>query len=676
MKKHILLLLPFILIGCSNSGQSSLPASSSSTSDTPSSQVSSEPSSQPSSSQGKDPVDNIYNESFRNLIGLNKLEKKEEIRLEFKDEYEDDSFDEGKIINGFRYENTKMIDFGSEEAKGKDYKSIFYNDKAARFVNISDGYAITMPTTTTLNADFSLGDLRSKIYNEESTLTISVEDQNPYTDNEKGWNTYRDEWITIYLERDKWYVANNVDFTREKKYEDTSFISGYSIIEYDLVINENGNISKPYYNICILRKTNSYKLFHLFVMKSATNQNDKFDQIIKSFTEIEKLGRANSSTLYSLPAEDNPKWNKATKRYYHKLIEQEYTDWGLYNGNLPMDISEGHCDEEELKAYKEKKAKIEKDFDYEFDVISSYNHVSWHGDFSVFYFPLQGAREVCGDGYDGKPILQFSYQYTDNNNRVDQNEVINMFSPQFEILRGQNKATGLDDYRNGIYKQLVDLAHAIKAYEKPVMLRLNNEMNTDWCTYCGLMNLLDPDLFQAGWRIMYNIFEEQEVDNVMWIWNPITPSYPYSRWGKELCYYPGNDYVNVIGLTYYIMNNEEAPTTKTFKNAFYEVYTRNGKYFENYPWYISEFACGAGNKNFQHEASQTAYIENMWDCLNAETRKVDMKNIKGAIWFNCNDYKDNGDIANALSFYNRDLTAWAVPNSAAAFIKGLHEQRR
>ena len=63
---------------------------------------------------------------------------------------------------------------------------------------------------------------------------------------------------------------------------------------------------------------------------------------------------------------------------------------------------------------------------------------------------------------------------------------------------------------NGRYElALRDLAQRIKAYGKPVLFRLNNEMNTDWTSYCGMMTLNDPDIFQATWRYLYNFFIEK-----------------------------------------------------------------------------------------------------------------------------------------------------------------------
>ena len=71
--------------------------------------------------------------------------------------------------------------------------------------------------------------------------------------------------------------------------------------------------------------------------------------------------------------------------------------------------------------------------------------------------------------------------------------------------------------RNLIDQSLNNIAEGLKAYKEPVLFRLNNEMNTDWTSYCGLMTLVDPDIFTATWRCLYNYLIENEVYNTIWM---------------------------------------------------------------------------------------------------------------------------------------------------------------
>ena len=273
-----------------------------------------------------------------------------------------------------------------------------------------------------------------------------------------------------------------------------------------------------------------------------------------------------------------------------------------------------------------------------------------------------------GNGFNGKPALEFTYQYTTNNNLVDQE-----ISPMFDIMRGK-----FDDY----FKRL---AEDIKKYEQPIMFRLNNEMNTDWTSYSGIMNLLDPDIFTSTWRRLYNIFIENGVDNVIWVWNPIAESAPYSGWGEDLCYFPGFDCVQLLGGTSYEFNNYtgDAMTQYTsFKEHYSRLYDKNKNYFSKWSMIIGEFACGSGGNATgelgRNRAAQAEYVKGMFEELNAEDPAPYAQQIKGLIWFNCNDYSGS-QITNRLRFamtpefdiFNRKEKYDDLTDTWAAFKEGF-----
>ena len=98
---------------------------------------------------------------------------------------------------------------------------------------------------------------------------------------------------------------------------------------------------------------------------------------------------------------------------------------------------------------------------------------------------------------------------------------------------------------------LYDYARQIQEFGHPVLFRLNNEMNGDWCTYSSYYTSKDPDLFIALWRYVYEVFEKVGADNVIWVWNPHDGSFPDFKWNHAFLYYPGDEYVDVVGLTGY-----------------------------------------------------------------------------------------------------------------------------
>ena len=363
----------------------------------------------------------------------------------------------------------------------------------------------------------------------------------------------------------------------------------------------------------------------------------------------------------------NPDWNEETAAYFDQLQNSDSVNWGVFSYSMPgtdgsMNPGEAGYDSMLTKSKNMQEA-IEEAWNYDFDIYPTYTHLE-HA------FPVNMAKELAGgNGTNGKPVLQFTFQFTTNNNIVADN-----ITPMFDILRGEYDET----FRK--------LAQDIKEYGAPVLFRLNNEMNTDWTSYCGMITLLDPDIFVMTWQRLYDIFTEEGVDNCIWIWNPIATSCPYSSWGEDLCYNPGVEYFQLLGATSYEMNNgtgstyeERASGVLSFEEHYSSLYEKNSGVWDEYSVIISEFACGSGGSVTgelgRNGDIQADWVEAMFEDLNAEDKPAWVSQIKGAVWFNCNDYSGSL-ITNRLRFidpdgYNNE-TYDDLAATVEAFRKGLN----
>ncbi len=503
-----------------------------------------------------------------------------------------------------------------------DNKKIYYTENEKRIMNYPDGYQIDMPLDW--EPDFSLSALRTQYKSDTCALTISKEEENPYSD----WETYRDEWLIPYIANENFLTANYLRYTRDPIVSDT-WLSGYTVMTYDVAIDWQGQVEMPYYSVAIIRKYYTYDTFYLLVLKSAAPTEGMMDRLIRSFKEITVYGTAvNVQGQYERIVPEN--WSEETKAYYNKLCTQNSTDWGFFSHSM-VEPADTNFDSRYDYIVSERE-RIETAIGYEYDILPTYTHLGW-GDYLI-PFPLEMAEELAGgNGFNGKPVLQFTYQFT-----VSNNTNLAGVTPIYNVLRG--------DYDNH-FRQL---AQDIKSYGKPILFRLNYEMNTDWTSYSGLVSLLDPDLFVMGWQHLYDIFEEEGVDNCIWIFNPFTPTTPYSSWGETLCYMPGAEYVQILGLTNYEMGNSSS--VASFYTEYSEVYENNKDYFNNLPWVISEFACGAGGEksyNYTYDYwqnttlgrnayYQSQYVSYMMYYLNNRASYPFCQNIKAAVWFNRNDY--------------------------------------
>lgn len=554
-------------------------------------------------------LDGVWNEEFadsKNGVELNKLEG---AKLFYDGEY---------------------VDFSTQLNKRKDVKYEFNTSNAFRFVNTPDEYAITIPSKNVV-VDYSLSGYRVQLSFDESVLTVSHETKSPYGGNASGWHTYLNEWVIRYIDNPDYLDDNNLSYTRDKIVS-TTILSNYEIILYSIVINDNKEIDKPYYNIGIVRHVKKYNDFHLFVMKSKNDQSKTFDKIIESFDKVTKFGAAENH-VGQYEVKENENWSAETKAYYDKLNKTSTFEFGFFTYSLNDD---GNLDTrnyliEKVSKEEERLANLT---GYETTILPTYSHIAW-GDTPHYFCTELISSLAGGNGFDEKPVIQYTYQFTNNNNNVNINNTTANYTPMFDILRGE-----YDEY-------FKEIALGVKAYGKPVLFRLNNEMNTDWTSYCGLITLLDPDIFQKTWIRLYNIFEEMGVDNCIWIFNPIAETCPYSNWGEDLCYMPGTDYVQALGITRYeMLNNRD--TAVGFKDGYTRLYEKNKDYWMNYPWIVSEFGCASGGEMledrktmtelYRNQDMQAEWVTEMFSCLSDRKNNEFCSKITAAVWFNCNDY--------------------------------------
>jgi beta-mannanase len=215
--------------------------------------------------------------------------------------------------------------------------------------------------------------------------------------------------------------------------------------------------------------------------------------------------------------------------------------------------------------------------------------------------------------YEEGRIVQLTYQLTTVNNQD-----LFIETPMIELLR------------YGDDERIRRFARDAAAFGKPFLFRLNNEMNSDWTSYSGVVNLADPDLFIKTWRMIYDIFREEGVNNAIWIFNPNDKDFPPAHWNSFAAYYPGNGYVHMFGLTGYNTGNYYRDVFgerwREFGDIYHVAIKEYAGLFDAFPWIITEFASSSigGNK--------VRWIDNMFAVL------PEFPQIRAAVWFSAPDY--------------------------------------
>ena len=185
----------------------------------------------------------------------------------------------------------------------------------------------------------------------------------------------------------------------------------------------------------------------------------------------------------------------------------------------------------------------------------------------------------------------------------------------YEILNGDHDKF-LNDYAD-IVARFPDTA---------VLFRPFNEMNGDWCNYCAYHTSRDPQLYVELYKYLYDIFKKAGCKNVIWVWNPNEKSFPYYKWNHQDLYYPGDEYVDVFGITGYNTGTYyKDEKWRSFDQIYSPIYQRLER-LNDKPIMITEFSCSSiGGDKVQ-------WIEDMFSVLPRYGK------IKLAIWWGGADF--------------------------------------
>jgi beta-mannanase len=220
---------------------------------------------------------------------------------------------------------------------------------------------------------------------------------------------------------------------------------------------------------------------------------------------------------------------------------------------------------------------------------------------------------------------QFGLPY---NNNLDQGALNYIKSNGMDLLigwepwdprQGNNQST---DYLSEIIKGNQDeyiksFANQVKNYGSNVIIRFGHEMNGTWYPWGQR-----PSEYVQAYQRIYEVFKNEGVTNVRWMWS-INAS-PIVNFNS---YYPGESYVDIIGIDGYNYGNSKADASWV---SFRQIFSQTYNYASSHPKpvYISEVASS------EQGGSKAAWISDMFYSLKS------MPRIEKIIWFNLNKEMD------------------------------------
>jgi hypothetical protein len=109
-------------------------------------------------------------------------------------------------------------------------------------------------------------------------------------------------------------------------------------------------------------------------------------------------------------------------------------------------------------------------------------------------------------------------------------------------------------------KRIAAQARRLAAHAKPTLLRWGWEMNGNWFPWDGAHNGKQPSGYAKAWKRLHRIFRDEGADNVAWVWSPNWNSGPDVAWNSYEHYYPGDAYVDWVGVSAYPFNGQSPRT--------------------------------------------------------------------------------------------------------------------
>jgi hypothetical protein len=178
----------------------------------------------------------------------------------------------------------------------------------------------------------------------------------------------------------------------------------------------------------------------------------------------------------------------------------------------------------------------------------------------------------------------------------------------------------LGEVMAGSYDGMIrDRARGLRDLGEPVFLRFGWEMNGSWSGFGGLADSTQwPALYVAAWRHIHDLFVEEGAENVVWVWSPAARSVPARPWNHWSHYYPGDAYVDWVGIDGYNWGT----LWRSFSAIFTPVYRA---YAARKPLMIAEVG------SVEAGGDKAAWIDRM-----ARDLRRDFPSVAGLVWFDSN----------------------------------------
>jgi mannan endo-1,4-beta-mannosidase len=212
-------------------------------------------------------------------------------------------------------------------------------------------------------------------------------------------------------------------------------------------------------------------------------------------------------------------------------------------------------------------------------------------------------------------LVEFYNRFPGSFQRGEAQEVVDLGG--LPLIQLNPRKISMTELAAGAYDSYIKAyAQEVRAFGCHVVLSLGHEMNGWWYTW-GLPDTT-PRTFKAAWRHFHHIFAAEHVRNVIWSWDP-THQYSQYKPGKiaypASMFYPGNRYVDWIGIDGYVRPGENF-------NKVFRFQLRDIRRLTRKPIYLAE--TGVSDNEFEVRQVKSLFA-GVWRW-----------HLAGLVWFDLN----------------------------------------
>ncbi len=196
-------------------------------------------------------------------------------------------------------------------------------------------------------------------------------------------------------------------------------------------------------------------------------------------------------------------------------------------------------------------------------------------------------------------------------------------------LWSDKKRINLDSINKGEWDEHVrKWAKDIKKWGGFVFIRFAHEFNIEGYPWGIVNNGKNPKKYVDAFRRVKNIFKSEGATNAKFVWCPMNESWPQESWNDMHLAYPGDEYVDWIGIDGYNWGTtQDWSQWRSFKDLFRNVARDLWRRYPSKPIMIAEFASApiGGDEakwilDITSELKKMPYIKNInWFDLHKET---------------------------------------------------------